>query len=168
MNENLSRASDRFIEGIIGHLANTVGVSRVIGQLYALLFLSDKPLSLNDMVEKLKISKGNASLNIRELEKLGVVKKVWVRGDRKDFYEAELNFSKIMKSGVTEVVKSRMKIALAAINETENLIKEIRSNLNEGEKKTAELYLQRLQNAKEIYRFAEKILDESIFKSHKV
>ena len=120
------------------------------------------------MVEKLKISKGNASLNIRELEKLGIVKKVWVKGDRKDFYEAELDFSKIMKSGVTEVVKSRMKIALAAINETENLIKEIRSNLNEGEKKTAELYLQRLQNAKEIYRFAEKILDESIFKSHKI
>ena len=66
MNENLSKASDRFIEGI-GRLANTVGVSRVIGQLYALLFLSYKPLSLNDMVEKLKISKGNASLNIREL-----------------------------------------------------------------------------------------------------
>ncbi|MEA1963668.1 MAG: hypothetical protein U9O41_00835, partial [Candidatus Aerophobetes bacterium] len=72
-----------FTEGI-GRLTATVGVSRVIGQLYAVLFLSDKPLCLNDMVERLKISKGGASLNIRELEKLGVVKKVWVKGDRKD------------------------------------------------------------------------------------
>jgi len=52
MNENLLKASDRFIEGI-GRLANTVGVSRVIGQLYALLFLSDKPLCLDDMVATL-------------------------------------------------------------------------------------------------------------------
>ncbi len=51
MNENLSKASDRFIEGI-GRLANTVGVSRVIGQLYALLFLSNRPFSLNDMGER--------------------------------------------------------------------------------------------------------------------
>jgi len=56
MNEDLLKARDRFIEGI-GLLATTVGVSRVIGQLYAVLFLSDKPLSLNDMVERLKISK---------------------------------------------------------------------------------------------------------------
>jgi len=57
MNEDLLKARDRFIEGI-GLLATTVGVSRVIGQLYAILFLSDKPLSLNDMVERLRISKG--------------------------------------------------------------------------------------------------------------
>ncbi len=90
---------DRFIEGA-GLLATTVGGSRVIGQLYTMLFLSDKPLCLDDMVEKLKTSKGDASLNIRELERLRVVKKVWVKGDTKDFYEAELDFEKIIKSGL--------------------------------------------------------------------
>ena len=163
MNEDLLRAHDRFIEGI-GRLATTVGVSRVIGQLYAMLFLSDKPLCLNDMVERLKISKGNASLNIRELERLGVVKKVWVKGDRKDFYEAELDFEKIIKSGLTGAVKSRMKIARDTMVEAENLIEDTRSNLNEEGKKTAELYLRRLQGAKEIYRFTEKMLD-NIFSS---
>jgi len=158
MNENLSKARDRFIEGI-GRLATTVGVSRVIGQLYAVLFLSDKPLSLNDMVERLKISKGNASLNIRELEKLGVVKKVWVKGDRKDFYEAEFDFEKIIGSAVIEAVKSRMKIARNTLVETENLLEDARSNLNEEEKKRQELYLKRVQSAKEIHRFAEKMLD---------
>jgi len=158
MNEDLSKARDRFIEGI-GRLATTVGVSRVIGQLYAILFLSDKPLCLNDMVERLKISKGNASLNIRELEKLGVVKKVWVKGDRKDFYEAELDFEKIMKGALIEAVKSRMKIARDTMVETENLLEDARPNLDEKEKKTQELYLKRVQSAKEIYRFAERMLD---------
>lgn len=158
MNEDLSKARDRFIEGI-GRLSTTVGVSRVMGQLYSMLFLSNKPLCLDDMVERLKISKGNASLNIRGLERLGVVKKVWVKGDRKDFYEAELDFQKIIKSGVIGAVKTRMKIARDTMVETENLIEKARTNLNEEEKKTAELYLGRLQSAKEIYRFAERMLD---------
>lgn len=73
MNKDLSKACDTFVEGI-GRLAATVGVSRVIGQLYAMLFLSQEPLCLDDMVERLKISKGNASLDIRKLESLGVAK----------------------------------------------------------------------------------------------
>lgn len=163
MNQDLFKARDRFIEGI-GRLATSVGVSRVIGQLYAMLFLSDKPLCLDDMVERLKISKGNASLNIRRLERLGVVKKVWVKGDRKDFYEGELDFEKIIKTGLIGAIKSKMEIALDTINETENLIEKARANVNEKEKKTAELYLRRLQSGKEIYRFAETMLD-NIFSS---
>ena len=61
-----------------------------------------------------------------------------------------------------------MKIALNTVTETENLLKDTHSNLNEEEKKMQKLYLERLQSANEIYRFAEKILNESIFESHKV
>jgi len=161
MNEDLSKARDTFIEGI-GRLAATVGVSRVIGQLYAMLFLSEKPLCLDDMVERLKISKGNASLNIRKLESLGVAKRVWVKGDRKDFYEAELAFEKIIKGGLIDIARSRMKIALDAVTETEDLIKKSRGNLNEEEKKKKELYLKRLESAKEINNFIERMLN-SIF-----
>ena len=161
MNEDLSKARDTFIEGI-GRLAATVGVSRVIGQLYAMLFLSEKPLCLDDMVERLKISKGNASLNIRKLESLGVAKRVWVKGDRKDFYEAELDFEKIIKGGLIDIARSRMKIALDAVTETEDLIKKSRGNLNEEEKKKKELYLKRLESAKEINNFIERMLN-SIF-----
>ena len=73
MDKNLIRARDNFVEGI-GYLASTVGLNRVMGQLYAILFLSNEPLCLDDMAETLKISKGNASVNIRELEKLEVNK----------------------------------------------------------------------------------------------
>jgi len=161
MNEDLSKARDRFVEGI-GRLAATVGVSRVIGQLYAMLFLSEKPLCLDDMVERLKISKGNASLNIRKLESLGVAKRVWVKGDRKDFYQAELDLEKIIKGELINIARSRMKIALDTVTETEDLIKKSKGNLNEEEKRRKKLYLKRLESAKEINNFIERMLN-SIF-----
>jgi len=161
MNEDLSKARDRFVEGI-GRLAATVGVSRVIGQLYAMLFLSEKPLCLDDMVERLKISKGNASLNIRKLESFGVAKRVWVKGDRKDFYQAELDLEKIIKGELIDIAKSRMKIALDTVTETEDLIKKAQANLNEEEKRRRKLYLKRLESAKEINNFIETMLN-SIF-----
>jgi len=161
MNEDLSKARDKFVEGI-GRLAATVGVSRVIGQLYAMLFLSEKPLCLDDMVERLKISKGNASLNIRKLESLGVAKRVWVKGDRKDFYQAELDIEKIIKGGLIDIARSKMKIALDTVTETEDLIKKAQANLNEEEKRRKKLYLKRLESAKEINNFIETMFN-SIF-----
>ena len=162
MNENLAKAGDNFIEGI-GHLASTAGLNRVIGQLYAILFLSNEPLCLDDMGERLKISKGNASVNIRELEKLGVVKKVWVKGSRKDFYEAELNLEKLIKNGIVAVARRRMDMILETVDTTENLVKKTKG-MNGEEKRTAELYLKRLQSVKEIHRFAQETL-ENLFGS---
>ncbi|MEA1965130.1 MAG: hypothetical protein U9O41_08445, partial [Candidatus Aerophobetes bacterium] len=77
---------------------------------------------------------------------------------------AEFNFDKIIKGAFREAVKSRMKIAHDTLVETENLIEDARSDLNKEEKKTQELYLNRLQSAREIYEFAERMLD-SIFSS---
>ena len=127
-----------------------------------MLFLSEKPLCLDDMVERLKISKGNASLNIRKLESLGVAKRVWVKGDRKDFYQAELDLEKIIKGGLIDIARSKMKIALDTVTETEDLIKKAKANLNEEEKRRKKLYLKRLESAKEINNFIETMLN-SIF-----
>jgi len=157
MNDNLAKARDRFIEGI-GRLAASVGLNRVVGQLYAVLFLSNKPLCLDEMIESLKISKGNASVNIRELERLGVVRKVWIKGNRRDFYKAELDFEKVITSSLVAAVKRRMKLTMDTLAETESLIKEARTNLNKEEKKTVELYLKRLQDMRKIHNFAEKML----------
>ena len=68
MHNKLEMAQDKFIESI-GKLAGSFGVNPFIAQLYAIIYLSDKPLSLDDLVELLRASKGNISLNIRELEK---------------------------------------------------------------------------------------------------
>jgi len=157
MDDNLAKACDNFIEGV-GRLSSMVALGRVMGQLYGMLFLSNRPLCLDDMVERLKISKGNASLNIRELEKLGMVRKVWIKGDRKDFYEAELDFEKILITGLIDAAKRRMELASNTVVETENLVKKAQAKLKGEEKATAELYIERLQTLKKIHEFGEAML----------
>lgn len=162
MNENLAKARDSFVEGT-GYLASTVGLNRVIGQLYAILFLSSEPLCLDDMAEALKISKGNTSVNIRELEKLGVVRKAWIKGSRRDFYQAERDLEKLIRSGVIAALKRRMDMVHKILDTTENLVRKAKEN-DEEEKKTAKLYLERLESVKQIHRFAEEMLGD-IFSS---
>lgn len=89
-------AQDILIEGW-GRMGEYWGISRVMAEIYALLYLSEKPLTLEEMSEKLKTSRSNASLNVRGLLELGVVSKVVIRGERKDFYAAENDIGKVAK-----------------------------------------------------------------------
>ena len=82
-------AVDSFIDSASKISANMLGlVNRVGGQIFALLFLSRKPRSLDEIGELLKISKSNVSVNIRLLEDYKLVRKCWHKGSRKDYYEA--------------------------------------------------------------------------------
>jgi DNA-binding transcriptional regulator GbsR (MarR family) len=73
------------------------GINRVMAEIYALLYVSESPQTLEDMSNKLKTSRSNISLNVRGLIELGVVNKVVFRGDRKDYYSAESNIGKMAK-----------------------------------------------------------------------
>ncbi len=81
---------------ITGELGANLGLNRSMGQIYGLLYLSDEPVSLEVIAKSLKMSKGSVSLNIRELEKWEAVKKSWLQGSRKDFYEANIDFLNII------------------------------------------------------------------------
>ena len=90
---------DSMLDGL-GQLADYFGFSKVLGQLYGTLMLSATPLSLDDMVERLDISKASVSMNMRSLEHMGMVRQVWVRGGggRRKYYEAETDYWKIISS----------------------------------------------------------------------
>jgi len=65
------------------------GINRSVARVHALLMASEDPLSLDEIAERLQISKGNASMSLRELRTFGVVRQVEVPGDRRDFYVTE-------------------------------------------------------------------------------
>ena len=87
---------DIFIEGW-GRLGPAWGISKVMAEIYALLYVSDKPLTLEEMSRTLKTSRSNVSTNVRQLLDLSVVHKVIVRGERKDYYTAEEDITKVAK-----------------------------------------------------------------------
>lgn len=107
MTKKLEQAQDVLLTKI-NQICSKFGLNDMMAQLYAILYLSGKPLSLDDMVERLKISKGSASINIRALERYGAVKRVWVRGSRKDYYEAEFNISKVIIDRFKGMAQNRL------------------------------------------------------------
>ncbi len=107
MDKNIIKAQDIFLDRI-NHICNKLGLNSIMAQLYAILYLSNKALSLDDMVERLKISKGSASVNIRALESYGAVRRVWIRGSRRDYYEADTDIVRVMMDRVNLIGKIRL------------------------------------------------------------
>jgi DNA-binding transcriptional regulator GbsR (MarR family) len=75
-----------FIERI-GLLAEAEGLPRIAGRILALLLLEEEPSSLDEVVEKLQVSKGSVSTNVRLLERFGIIERVSIPGDRRDYYQ---------------------------------------------------------------------------------
>ena len=108
----------RFIEQA-GNMTQSIGVGRVLGQVYAYLFLSPSPRNLQHMQAALGISKGSASMCVRQLEQWGAARKVWVKGDRKDYYEAHDGFGRIFRQAITETAAQRLRSYAALLDEME-------------------------------------------------
>jgi len=83
-----SEAKDRFIE-TWGTLGSQWGVNKSIAQIQALLLIAPQPLTTDDIMEELQISRGNANMSIRQLLDWGIIYKKSVAGDRKEYFVAE-------------------------------------------------------------------------------
>ena len=76
-----------------------MGLPRSTGQIYGLLYLAPRPLSLDDIAELLSISKASASTGTRQLVTWQAVKEVWVPGDRRDHFEALGDLRELLRAG---------------------------------------------------------------------
>jgi HTH-type transcriptional regulator, glycine betaine synthesis regulator len=87
-NVNLRKAQDLFVLEW-GRMSSSWGINRTMAQIHALLFVTGHPLEVNAIMDRLQISRGNASMNLRELMDWGIVRRFRQPGDRKDTYFSE-------------------------------------------------------------------------------
>jgi DNA-binding transcriptional regulator GbsR (MarR family) len=87
-------AKDEFI-GCLERIGNTYSYSPVTKRIYGTLAISPRPLSLDEISKSVHAAKSGVSTNIRMMERMGMVRKVWVKGDRKDYYEADIDITGI-------------------------------------------------------------------------
>lgn len=123
MDEAVERSTDNFVEGI-SQLFYAWGLSKSMGTVFAYLYLTQGPTALDDIAKDLHMSKGNVSLNIREVERLGMVRKIWNKGDRRDFYEVEDNLWKIVRNVSRERQKREFELAVETVRTSLELIPE--------------------------------------------
>jgi HTH-type transcriptional regulator, glycine betaine synthesis regulator len=96
MTEKYQQATDSLVQAL-GQLAESAGFNRMIGQIYGLLYLSHTQLSLGEIAERLGASKGSASLNTTSMERWGMIKRFNRPADRRDYYEADTDFWKVIR-----------------------------------------------------------------------
>ena len=101
MGSNLVNIRNEFAQGM-GEISRFWGFSPVLGQMYALLYLNDEPMTADVLGEKLGISKGNVSMTLRSLERWGMIRRNRKVGERKELYDAEIDFGRIFVNMLME------------------------------------------------------------------
>ena len=147
------KLTTRFVDQV-GEMASSLGMNRSVGQIYAALYMSPDPMSLDDLAELCDMSKGNVSLNIRELERWGAARRVWVRGDRKDYYEAERDVPQIVIRRLKEGLGRRLSTLESALDDASEQIKQTKTN-----SKDKAFYKERLAEVRKLDRSMRRVLD---------
>jgi DNA-binding transcriptional regulator GbsR (MarR family) len=157
INPSLRAVNDSMLDGL-GQLASYFGYNKVMGKMWGALLLSPAPMSLDDLMAHLDISKASVSMNMRTLENMGIAREVWVRGDRRKYYEAESDLWRVL----TNVLGSReLRDVNQALDTLEGSIEHLRTTMGEmsaDERKLATFYINRLDHMKDFFRFAKLIL----------
>lgn len=149
----------RFIEAS-GNTTHAFGLGRLIGRMYALLYLHPGPMSLEKIASDLDISKASASLTIRHLEQWHAVRHVPVTGDRRDYYEAETAFRLIVRDGLLPGIRKKLSSAGEQINRT--LHAEIPATSGEAASPEVQVIRKRLKAAAALHKNLDGILSSRL------
>ena len=121
MNPALSELEKEVVD-IFVRIAGVLSLPRSVGELYGILFISPEPMCIDDLMLKLKISKGSTSQGLKILRSFGAVNPVYVAGDRRDFYAAEAELRKIVAGFVNEQIQPHLNNGKARMARIEGLI----------------------------------------------
>jgi HTH-type transcriptional regulator, glycine betaine synthesis regulator len=88
---------DLFVNGV-----RVLGLPKSIGEIYGLLYISPEPLSFDEILSRLQISKGSTSQGLKILRSLGAVRAVYVAGARRDYFVAETELKKLVGGFIRE------------------------------------------------------------------
>ena len=147
------------VSDAVGRLMEFWGFKRTMGRVWAVMYLSPNPLTAADLKELLQISTGAVSMTLAELMRWGVVKKVWVQGERKDFFVAEVALWRMISRVLGE--RERTEIAVS-IEGFERAIEELEQKLKKSDdeqRSRIDLQLRRIRALLELAKLGRTLLD---------
>jgi len=150
----LNEAKQQFISSW-GAFGTHWGINRTMAQIHALLLITPDPLTQDDIMDELNISRGNTNMNIRELINWGLVERVLLTGERKEYFTAEKDIWKVVKQIVKERKKRELEPMLKLLDQLEAV---------EGDKRdrNVKTFVDTVSSIKKLGRQADKTLDVMI------
>jgi DNA-binding transcriptional regulator GbsR (MarR family) len=112
---------DDFVSSF-GKAAMSMGHKRITGMVFSVLFLSEDPLSLDDITQELETSKATICGTVKELLKLGFIQKAWVKGSRKDYYMAEKSVNVLIQKALQSMLDTRLATTHAFVDRIQKKI----------------------------------------------
>jgi DNA-binding transcriptional regulator GbsR (MarR family) len=147
----LTEAKQQFISSW-GAFGTHWGINRTMAQIHALLLVSADPMTQDDIMEELNISRGNTNMNIRELINWGLVERILLTGERKEYFSAEKDIWKVVK----RIVKERKKRELEPMLQLLDKLEEVDGDKRDKNVKT---FVDTISGIKKLGRQADKTLD---------
>lgn len=116
----VQESQDRFV-AVWGQMGSAWGISRTMAEVHALLYITGEPMCTDDVMRRLQISRGNASMSLRALLEWGLVGRSHRRGDRKEYFEAERDVWTMFRAIVRERLKREVDPLLASLYEIRDM-----------------------------------------------
>ena len=149
----LDEAKEKYIQ-TWGTFATNWGINRTMAQVHALLLTCTEPISTDEVMEHLQISRGNANTNLRALMDWGIVKKELVKGERKEFFVADKDVWYLFK----QITKERRKREIEPIIKFLEDLKEI----EDKESDEAKEFIQLMEDFSNVTNKINNIMDLAI------
>jgi HTH-type transcriptional regulator, glycine betaine synthesis regulator len=121
--EKLALVQDEFIRRW-GEMGQTWGINRTMAEIHALLYITARPLCTDDVMERLNISRGNASMSLRGLVDWGIIRRQHRRGERREYFESLSDVWEIFSIIAAERKRREMDPVLETIRQCQQMLDE--------------------------------------------
>lgn len=147
----LKEAKNKYIQ-TWGALGSQWGINKTMAQIHALLMVSVEPLSMEEIMEELHISRGNTSMNLKALIDWGIVYKQYKQGERREFFVAEKDLDVLAVKISQERSKREIKPALRVLKEV--------SSINNDQSKEAKHFIDQTTQLHDFVSKVDNVLDK--------
>ncbi len=136
-----------------GEMGGYWGITRTMAEIHALLFVSTEPLCTDDVMERLQVSRGNASINLRTLVDWGLIDRVHARGDRKEYFVCRTDVWEMFETIVRQRRRREVEPIMETIARCRDMVRRPPADHPESATET-KVYQKRLD---EMYEFLEVV-----------
>jgi DNA-binding transcriptional regulator GbsR (MarR family) len=159
--QQLFTAQDLFIRRW-GEMGQTWGINRTMAEIHALLYITAQPLCTDDVMERLNISRGNASMSLRALCDWGIIRRLHKRGERREYFESLSDVWEMFSIIAAERKRREMDPVLETIRQCQQMLDEASLGKAAARQEAVQLTRQRLAGMEEFMEVTNKIFQQFI------
>lgn len=159
--QQLRTAQDLFIRRW-GEMGQTWGINRTMAEIHAFLYITGKPQSTDDVMERLNISRGNASMSLRALCNWGIIQREHRRGERREYFVSLSDVWEMFSIIAAERKRREMDPVLATIKECQRMLDESTLGKCAARQEDVAITRQRLAGMEEFMQVTNRIFQQFI------